>query len=168
MIYFRRSGGHIVLLVLALIGVAISIYLTVVHYDAGVLVCSSSGLVNCERVLSSSYSVVPGTAIPISVPGLLWFIVSAVLAAIACFGRVEQRPVRVAEVAWCALGMLTIFYLVYVEIVRLHAICLWCTSLHVIIFIMLLVSIFLLQETAPADDFDADVENEQPLPSRRA
>lgn len=152
-----RSRGQIILLVLSLLGVGISLYLTAVHYQGIPLACSSSGLFNCEQVLSSSYSVVPGTAIPISVPGLCWFIVSAILAFIAWRVRPESRSSHLAEVVWTVLGMLTIFYLVYVEIVRLHHICIWCTSLHIIIFIMFLLTLLVLQRQTPEDEeFDGE------------
>jgi uncharacterized membrane protein len=42
--------------------------------------------------------------------------------------------------------MATVLYLVYVELVRLHTICAWCTALHVIILTMLLISIVQLQQ----------------------
>src|SRR6266567_4204408 len=76
----QLSWAPWLLLVLSLIGAGISIYLTSVHYENVPLLCSTSGLIDCSRVLSSTYSVVPGTTVPISVPGLLWCIVSASLA----------------------------------------------------------------------------------------
>src|ERR1051326_7555985 len=76
----RRSVRPIFLLALAVVGAIISLYLASVHYQNVPLVCSTQGFVDCERVLSSSYSVVPGTSIPVSVPGLLWFIVAGALA----------------------------------------------------------------------------------------
>ena len=160
MAYFRRSGGQIALLALSILGVVISIYLTITHYDKQSLVCSSNGLINCERVLSSSYSVVPGTAIPISIPGLLWFCVLGALA--FCAWRVwpDRRSLLIAEVAWSSLGLLTVLYLVYAEIVRLDAICAWCTSLHVIILLTLIISVFLLQQSSAGEEIFDDEEEE--------
>ncbi|MBA2679931.1 MAG: vitamin K epoxide reductase family protein [Ktedonobacteraceae bacterium] len=163
MAYFRRSGGQIAMLALSILGVMISIYLTITHYDKQSLICSSSGLVNCERVLSSSYSVVPGTAIPISIPGLLWFCVLGALA--FCAWRIwpERRSLLMAEVAWSSLGLLTVLYLVYAEIVRLDAICAWCTSLHVIILLSLIISVFLLSRPGEDEEmFDDEEEEEAP------
>lgn len=61
----RRQGtAPIVILLLSLCGVGIAIYLTAVHYEQVPLLCSSSGLIDCQRVTSSAYSVVPGTSIP--------------------------------------------------------------------------------------------------------
>ncbi|GCE11629.1 vitamin K epoxide reductase family protein [Tengunoibacter tsumagoiensis] len=161
--YFQRKGGQILLLVLSLIGVGISIYLTVIHYNHAPVVCSASGVVNCELVLSSTYSSVPGTTIPISIPGLLWTLVGAGLAVAALVLGPARKWVRIAEVAWTGLGMLTVFYLVYAELVRLHAICAWCTGLHVIIFIMFLSSILLLQgPEQDEEEYDLE-EEEEPL-----
>jgi uncharacterized membrane protein len=159
MIYIQRSGGQIALLALSLVGAAIAIYLTTVHYENVPLVCSTQGFIDCARVLASSYSVVPGTTIPITVPGLGWCIVSAALALIGWRFWPERRSVRLAECVWSSLGMLTVFYLVYIELVRLHTLCAWCTALHVIILTMLLISVVQLQQTEP----DLEVEEEVPV-----
>jgi uncharacterized membrane protein len=135
----QRSIRQWLLLALAIVGLGTAIYLTIVHYEQAPLLCSSQGLVNCERVTSSSYSVVPGTTLPITIPGLAWFIVSGVLA----FGglRSSRRWIRQAQLAWAILGTLTVLYLVYVELAILHTICLWCTVVHVVIFGSLLMAI---------------------------
>src|SRR2546421_505364 len=71
MLQSRREWSQIFLLVCSLVGAAIAIYLTAVHYNEAVpLFCSGSGVVNCGLVLSSPYGVVFGTSIPTSVPGL--------------------------------------------------------------------------------------------------
>lgn len=136
---FQGAGRQWLLLVLALVGAGIAIYLTTVHYEGVPLLCSSQGLVNCERVTSSSYSVVPGTTLPITLPGLAWFLASAGLALDGT--RSRQRWIRLAQLAWTMLGMVTVLYLVYVELVILHTICLWCTAVHMIIFASLLIAI---------------------------
>jgi uncharacterized membrane protein len=159
MTYIRRSGAQIALLILALIGAGIAIYLTAVHYQGAPLVCSNTGLIDCSRVLSSSFSVVPGTNIPISIPGLAWCLVAALLAGVTIW-QPELRLPRLGMMAWTLLGMLTVFYLVYAEIVRLHTICIWCTSLHAIILVMLLISVTQLQ-TPGYDDEEFDEEEEE-------
>ena len=159
MVQQRRSWSQVFLLVCSLVGAAIAIYLTAVHYSESVpLVCSGSGLVNCGLVLSSPYSVVPGTSIPISIPGLAW---CAVMAALAIVGlRTQPRWLPPAQFAWALVGMLTVLYLVYVEIVRLHAICAWCSSLHVLILLMFLVTLIRLTSPAPEPE-EFDTENAQ-------
>jgi len=144
----QRSWGQLLLLPISLLGAGIAIYLTAVHYENVPLLCSTSGLVDCHRVLSSAYSVVPGTTVPISVPGLLWCIVSAALAITGLRALLPQvrRRVQVAQFAWSLLGMLAVLYLVYVELVLLHTICAWCTALHAIILITFLTTIVQLQQ----------------------
>jgi uncharacterized membrane protein len=164
MTYIQRSGAQIALLILALIGAGIAIYLTAVHYQGAPLVCSNTGLIDCSRVLSSSFSVVPGTSIPISIPGLGWCLVAAILAGVTIC-KPELRSTRLAMLAWTLLGMLTVFYLVYAELVQLHTICIWCTSLHAIILVMLLISVTQLQ----TPDYDEEeVEEEEGSPMAKA
>lgn len=152
----RQSKTQLFLVVCSLAIVGIAAYLTSVHYENVPLVCSDKGLVDCARVLSSSYSVVPGTSIPISAPGLLWGLVSASLAIFAL--RTQRSWLPVAQFVWVLIGMLTVLYLVYVEIVRLHTICAWCTAMHVLILLMFLVAVVQLQRQR--SDFDLEMETE--------
>src|SRR4029077_863992 len=116
-------------------GLGISIYLTAVHYAGVPLACPASGTVNCEAVLSSRYAVIAGTNVPTSAAGIVWFTVSALLW--------TRRAGRV-QLAWSGLGLLTVLFLVYIEIVELGAVCIWCTAAHVLV-----VLIFLIALTAP-------------------
>jgi uncharacterized membrane protein len=68
--------------------------------------------------------------------------------------------VRIAELAWAGVGMLSVFYLVYVELVLLHAICIWCTAVHVVVLLYLLIAVFLVYTSI--NEEDTDVEQEQP------
>lgn len=159
---FRRSGAQLALLILGVLGVADAIYLTLVHYDSQVtLACSNTGFINCERVVTSPYSYVPGTAIPISVPGLGWSLVVVALALIGLFLGGQRRWLRIAQFVWTLLGLLTALYLVYVELVRLHNLCAWCTVLHVLILIMFLIALVRLPgRAAPGDEEWEDEEEE--------
>lgn len=127
------------LLLAGIAGVAISIYLTVVHYARVPLVCSTNGVVNCERVLSSSYSSVAG--VPLSAGGIVWFTVTAALGAVALARAPEPRWLQPAQVVWSLLGLVTVLYLVGVEVLALGVLCAWCTSLHVLILLTLILSI---------------------------
>ncbi len=115
----------------ALLGVAVSAYLTVVHYTGGELVCTVASIVDCEAVTTSSYSLVPGTPIPIALAGVGWFVVSGGLALAA--RRAEPSWARGAHVAWAAAGLAVVLYLVNAEIAVIGRICEWCTVLHVLI-----------------------------------
>jgi uncharacterized membrane protein len=146
----NRLIGQIVLLLLSVASIGIALYLTAVHYEHVPLVCSTHGFVDCSFVLSSPYSVVPGTTVPITVPGLAWGLVSGALAIAAL--RLSSsfspalRNIHIAQFVWSLVGMLTVLYLVYVEIVNLHTICAWCTALHVTILIMFLITLVQLQQ----------------------
>ena len=163
--FIRRSGGQILIFVLSLVGIAISIYLTSVHYAKVPLVCSTTGLVDCASVLSSSYSIVPGTTIPITIPGLAWCLAMAGLAFAAWRLWPQRRDLRIAEFILSLLGMVSVLYLVYAELVRLHRICAWCTVLHVMILIIFLVTILNLQEPEP--DEVLDIEEDRPVATAR-
>src|SRR6266567_2263332 len=158
----QRSRSQALLLALSLLGVGIAIYLTSVHYENVPLVCSESGLINCARVISSAYSVVPGTTLPITIPGFGWCVVSASLAIAGLFVTTGlwQRRIRIAQFAWALSGLLIVLYLVYVEIVRLHTICAWCTALHVLILVIFLVTLVQLQSQSPAELEAEEEENE--------
>jgi uncharacterized membrane protein len=122
---------------LGLVGIGIAAYLTFVHASAAPLVCSANGVVDCARVLNSAYGQILGTQIPTSAAGILWFAVSAALAALQ-LRRPDSRPIWGVHVAWGVAGLLTVLYLVYVEIVRVGSICAWCTGAHVVVVLSFL------------------------------
>ena len=116
----------------SVVGVAVSIYLTVLHYVGVAPACPVSGPINCETVLSSPYAVIGGSSIPTSAAGIVWFAISALL---------SLRNLYRFQLAWSTFGLLTVLYLVFIEIVRLGAICLWCTVAHVLVLGIFLVSL---------------------------
>jgi uncharacterized membrane protein len=119
-------------------GVGVSIYLTVVHYSSIPLACPATAQINCEQVLSSAYGVIGGSAVPTSAAGIVWFAASALVAAGRLSGRTElARP----QLVWSALGLLTVLFLIYVEIVQLGAVCVWCSAAHVLVLLIFLISL---------------------------
>ena len=113
-------------------GLAISVYLTVVHFSTIPLACPANAVVNCEQVLSSRYAVIGGSALPTSVAGIVWFAISAGLALL-------RR--RHALLAWASIGLVTALFLVYVEIVQLGAVCIWCTAAHAMVLLIFLIAL---------------------------
>ena len=111
-------------------GLGVSIYLTAVHYAGAAPACPANATINCEAVLSSAYGVIAGTLLPTSLTGIAWFSVNALL---------WTRPMPRARLAWSVAGLVTVLYLVFIEIVELGAICIWCTAAHVLV-----VGIFIL------------------------
>ena len=111
-----------------------SIYLTVLHFAGVVPACPLSGGINCEAVLSSSYAVLAGTSVPTSAAGMVWFGISALLWGWR-FGPIH--------LAWSAVGLLAVVYLVFIEIVRLGAVCLWCTAAHALVVAIVMIALSL-------------------------
>jgi uncharacterized membrane protein len=148
-------------LVLTLCGLGVSIYLTIAHYDAHVsLVCSANGAINCEKVTSSAQSKVFG--IPVAVLGLAYFVAMVPLQLPAAWRSNDPR-IRFGRVLYCIAGVGFICYLIYAEAVIIKAICLWCTSVHVITFIIFVVTALATALSLPVvqhgyDDDDADAD----------
>jgi uncharacterized membrane protein len=127
----RRVPGWVPVtsLGLSLAAVAIASYLTVAHYtDPAALACPDTGIVNCALVTTSSWSVVLG--VPLAVLGLVWAVVMTGLTVPRAW-RSSAGWVDGARLALSGAGAVTVLYLVYVELFRIGAICLWCTAVHV-------------------------------------
>lgn len=117
-------------LVLAVVGLAISVYLTYEHFTSSTtLACPDTGRVNCAKVTTSTYSTFAG--VPVAVLGLLFFLalVPVLTPRSWAAGSAAVHRLRLATVA---LGQVAVLYLVWTELFRIQAICLWCTGVHVV------------------------------------
>ena len=113
---------------LSLAAVAIASYLTVAHYtDPAALACPDTGIVNCALVTTSSWSVVIG--VPLAVIGLVWAVVMTGLT-VPWAWRSSSRWVDPTRLALSGAGAAMVLYLLYVELFRVGAICLWCSAMH--------------------------------------
>ena len=114
---------------MSLIGLAVSIYLTIVHYSSSVsLACSASGTINCEKVTSAPQSMLLGR------PVALWGAVYFVLVTAVCLPWAWQSPsreLRLLRIALVVAGIAFALRLVYAELFEIDAICLWCTAVHI-------------------------------------
>jgi uncharacterized membrane protein len=114
---------------LSLAAVGIATYLTVAHYsDATALACPDTGIVNCTLVTTSSWSVLLG--IPLAVLGLVWAVAMTALTVPWAWRSVRAWVDR-TRLAVSGAGAAMVLYLVYVELFRIGAICLWCSAMHV-------------------------------------
>jgi uncharacterized membrane protein len=126
--------------VLSLASLGVSIYLTIAHYNTAVtLACPASSTINCEKVTTSPESMVFG--IPVAVLGLAFFVFLAVVNSPWAW-RIAWPPLRWARVGSMVVGILFVLYLIYAELFSIRAICLWCTSVHVITFILFVLIVF--------------------------
>ncbi len=124
-------------LALSLVGLAIATYLTITHYrDPAALACPDSGVINCTLVTTSSWSVVLG--IPVAVLGLIWATVMTFLCLPAAW-RSGRQWIDTARLVAALVGAATVLYLIYVELFRVGAICLWCSAVHLVTIALLAV-----------------------------
>jgi uncharacterized membrane protein len=122
-------------------GLAVSAYLTLVHYTTTVkLACSTTGVVNCEKVTTSPQSMIAG--VPVALLGVVYFVVAGALCVPAAW-RSQAPAVRIARIGWMVAGVAMVLHLVYAELFQIDAICLWCTTVHaitVVLFAVVLVA----------------------------
>lgn len=125
---------------LSVLGLLVSAYLTFEHFTQNAtLACSATATVNCQKVTESQWSSFLG--IPVAVLGLVFFASMVVLCLPATYRR-SQKGLDLLRLAWCAVGLCFALYLVFAELYHIHAICLWCTGVHVITFVLLIALIF--------------------------
>jgi uncharacterized membrane protein len=97
---------------------------------------SESGLVNCGAVTTSSESVILG--LPVALYGLLYFIVMLGLCLPKAWRSTSARLARL-RLGLNVAGMGFVLYLIGVEALALHHICIYCTGVHVLQFALFLV-----------------------------
>jgi uncharacterized membrane protein len=98
---------------------------------------------DCGAVLRSSYSEVFG--IPLEFLAMAYFIVNLGMVYLIAFGsqRVSDFMLE-ALFGWRFIGIIIVPYLVFVELFIIHAICVYCTMMHVAIVLDFVVVSYLL------------------------
>ena len=125
---------------LSLGGLGVSIYLTIAHFNTSVtLACPATSTVNCEKVTTSPESYAFG--IPVAVLGLAFYLF-LVVANSPWVWRMTWPPIRWARIGSMVVGIVFVLWLVYAELFKISAICLWCTSVHVITFVLFVLIMF--------------------------
>jgi uncharacterized membrane protein len=121
--------------VLALAGLGVSVYLTVAHFTSPrFLACPEKGFVNCAAVTTSPESMVFGI-FPVAVLGLAFFVFMAGVTSPWAW-RASWPAIRWARFGSVLVGIVFVLYLIYTELFTLNAICLFCTIVHVITFLL--------------------------------
>lgn len=120
-------------LILSLLGLGLSVYLTITHYtDSAPAGCPVNSVVNCAKVTTSPESMIFGV-FPVAVLGLAFYVFM-----VAVNSPWSWRPgmplIRIARLAGVLTGIVFVLYLVYVELIQVNAICEYCTGVHVITF----------------------------------
>jgi len=119
---------------LALAGLGVSVYLTIAHFTESTLAgCSESGLVNCTKVTTSAQSYVFG--IPVAVLGLAFYLFAVAIMSPWAW-QATRREIHLARMASMVAGIGFVLYLIYAELLVIGSICLYCTSVHAITFVL--------------------------------
>jgi uncharacterized membrane protein len=113
---------------LAVLGTGVSGYLTWIHYSGEPILCAGSN--SCELVNSSRYAFIgplPGNVfIPVSALGLGAYML-ILAASLIKTGEDRQWPAQ-AIFGLALIGVLFQWYLFYIEVAVLHALCYWCIA----------------------------------------
>lgn len=138
-------------LVLAVLALAISIYLTVEHYTASLtLACPENATFNCAKVTTSDWSMLFG--VPVAVLGVVYFAVMTLLLLPVAW-RVPQLDVPRVVGAIGGVGM--VVYLIWAELFRVDSICVWCTAVHactILLFVAVLWHVAALRPGPAVED----------------
>ena len=129
------------------LGLAVAVYLTYEHYTGSTtLACPATGAVDCAKVTSSAWSTILG--IPVAPLGLVFFAVMLVLCLPGMLRR-TSTALDVVRLGFCGIGLLMALYLLWAELFQIHAICLWCTGVHILTFLLFVTLLFGLVLSEP-------------------
>jgi len=143
----RVAPAELAALALALLGLAVSVYLTIEHYAAPTsLACPDTGAINCTKVTTSKWSTIG--LVPFALLGSLYFAAMTALCTPAAWRVTRLDRVRVAA---AGVGVATALYLVWVELFAVEAICLWCTVVHVASLALLVTVLWRVTGRDPED-----------------
>jgi uncharacterized membrane protein len=124
-------------LILSIFGLGVSVYLTIAHYTASViLACPENATINCQKVTTSAESQILG--VPVALLGLIFYVAMVAICLPQAWKVARLEPIRLAM---SGVGVLFVLWLVYSELVLIKAICLCLTSVHIVtigIFLCLL------------------------------
>ncbi len=117
------------MLALALIGLGVATYLTIVHY-AGLSPACTAGQ-SCVKVQTSQWSKLDG--VPVALLGLIGYV-----GIVASLIAPDREETRLATLGLTLIGFGFSAYLTYRELFSIHAICEWCVSSAVILTVLLI------------------------------
>jgi len=124
--------------VIALIGLADSIYLTIKHYTGEAVPCSV--VEGCEQVLTSSYAEVAG--FPLAAFGAIAYFIAFALAILAAFGNRLMWRLFSVQVVFMMVFTIWLFYLQAFVIGAFCQFCLLSAATTLVLFLIALISKF--------------------------
>jgi uncharacterized membrane protein len=137
----KRDGLWIASVVLAVIGLVDSLYLTWIKLANQAASCGLIG--DCESVNNSRYAVIGG--IPTAALGVMGYLVILVLLVLDRRAGGESDPIHFGLFGVTLAGTLFSVYLTYLEVFVLHAICPFCALSAVVMLGLFIVSLVRLR-----------------------
>ena len=117
----------------ALIGVFVSLYLTL--YKLGIIGTLACGTGSCERVQLSKWGDFLG--IPVAAWGAGYYGLVLVLSVVGIQDRfADSRRLTTALVLLTGWGVLFTFWLTYLELFVIHAVCRWCVGSATMVLVL--------------------------------
>ncbi|MBI2063111.1 MAG: vitamin K epoxide reductase family protein [Candidatus Yanofskybacteria bacterium] len=107
-------------IIFSLVGFLDAAYLTIQHYNNGILPCYV--FTGCDKVISSSYAVIAG--VPISLLGAIYYLVILVIAILYLDTR-NKKVLRIL-VHLPIAGFLATLWLLFLQLFIIKAICFYC------------------------------------------
>jgi uncharacterized membrane protein len=117
-----QRAGWLAFSLLAIGGMGIALYLTVVRFTGGDIYCTMGD--GCKMVNSSQYSKLG--PFPVALLGSLFYAGLLELGIVALFWGFRWVAPLVLAATLFGLGFS--LYLTYIELVVIHAICMWCVA----------------------------------------
>jgi uncharacterized membrane protein len=138
--------------VLAMIGLFVALYLTL--YKMGIIGSLTCSIGSCETVNSSRWSRLLG--VPVAGWGVFFYLDVLIIALIGIQPLFAQsKAVSWLLALWAGFGVLFSSWLTYLELFRIHAICIWCVtsaSIVLAIFVLSLLDVQDISRRAQIDD----------------
>lgn len=134
-----RNWLYILSLVLVVIGLGISGYLSYTRLTETAVQCIDSGAFNCELVQSSTYSKIMG--IPIAYLGFLTYVVLAALLILQNRIPFLRNYGVMLQFGIILFAFLFSVWLVYLQVFQLEALCPWCLGHEVTMTLLFFITI---------------------------
>ncbi len=129
---------------LSVIGLADAGYQVYAHFaGTGLLGCSAKAD-PCVLVQTSQYAWI--FHVPVAVYGAVFFAFMVAICSPSAWRR-QQPVVRHVRLAAAVVGMVFVLYLIYRELISVRQVCPYCTSVHIITF--LIFALIVYEASAP-------------------
>lgn len=133
---------------LSLVGLAISIYLTIAHFtSSNILACPNTGTINCAKVTTSAQSYF--LKVPVAIWGLIYYLYLSLLNSPTGFRNSRLRTLRLISMI---AGIAFVLWLISAELLIINSICLWCTSVHLVTVLLFGAVIYDYFSSAPGQE----------------